>query len=346
MKKLIAAVMMLTGVLLVAAGCADETSTEACLHETSLALDQGNYDGVLASSCANSMQRGAAYFGRAGFDITSVVNRFIDAGETDAAQTDLNIYMTSMIGRVTEATLNDLDRAKTEYTAVLPASDIYRDAQFNISIVDVVKSLSLLKLVMDADGLGTVDTGCDANGNGEADEVDAARCVLLTSAGQVCNSGVTVDDDVFGISLQNRSFAGYRGIVITVSGAGADISACPSPNQYKKLLYFQGASWLPATTTADLCQETAPGTLRTWPCPVESGGEPLDLVGAVDESLNSSISAMNTAITTTQTTLQQSIFDIKQQNCCIEEGSAAWNPADPSSCACSAEELAAYMLTI
>ncbi len=343
MNKLFVYVLFAACVSLMFVGCSDKSSPEACLHQVTMDLDSGNYDAVLASSCADAMQRGAAYFGKGGFDIKDVINRFSEANDTGGAQTDLNIYMTALVKQVSDTTLTNLDGAKTEYGAITATSENYQDAQFYVSLVDAMKSLSLLKLLIDVDGDGALNTACDKNGNGNADEIDAASCALLVSAGQACGTGVTVTSDVSNIGIQGKNGM-YRGLTVTVAGTGAS-STCPPNNQYKKLLYLQNTNWFAATTTAQLCQETSPDNTRSWPCPVESGGQPLDLVTTIDTTLNDSINSLSTSLTTTTATdMEQSINDIKSQNCCTSP--EVWDPNNPASCACSSSELAAYLQTI
>jgi hypothetical protein len=346
MNKLLAYVFFAACVSLAFVGCSDKSSDEACLHQVTMDLDHGNYGAVLASSCASAMQRGAAYFGKGGFDIKDVINRFSEANDTSSTQTDLNIYMTALVKQVSDTTLTNLDSAGTEYGNIPTTSESYQDAQFYVSLVDAMKSLSLLKLIIDSDGDGTLNTACDTNGNGNADEIDAASCALYESAGQSCStlngSGtVTITQDISTITLAGKSGT-YRGLVITVSGVPS--TSCPSPNQYKKLLYLQNTNWFTATTTAQSCQEESPDSTRSWPCPVETGGQPLDLVTTIDTTLNDSINSLSSSLTTTTASdMEQSINDIKSQNCCTTE---TWVPNMPTSCTCSSSELAAYLQTI
>lgn len=343
MNKLFVYVLFAACVSLMFFGCSDKSSDEACLHQVTMDLDSGNYDAVLASSCADTMQKGAAYFGKAGYDAKDVVDRFIDANGTSNAQSDFNIYMTSLVGQASDTTLSYLDSAHAKYDGIPATAENYKDAQFYMSLVDVIKSLSLMKLVIDVSGTGILNTACDANSNGNADEVDASSCVLLVSAGQACGTGVTVTGDVPNIGIQGKSGT-YRGVTITVSGSG-NTSTCPPSNQYKKLLYLQNTNWFAVTTTAQSCQETSPDNTRSWPCPVESGGQPLDLVTTIDTTLNDSINSLSTSLTTTTATdVQQSINDIKSQNCCTSP--EVWNPNNPASCTCSSSELATYLQTI
>lgn len=322
-------------------GVADKGTDDSCRYETTQNLDKGNYDAVLASSCADSMHKGAAYFGKAGYDIKDVINRF---SEAEDEENDLNLYMTALTKIVTDNTLTNLDSAKTEYGTIQSASENYKDAQFYLSLVNAVKSLSLIKLVIDDDGNGQLNTTCDKNSNSVPDEVDATSCALLISAGQPCSSisGATVTGNVSPISIQDKSGA-YKGLTITVAGAGTGTTCLADENEYKRLLFQSGLQWVAATTTSEICLESPPVPGREWPCPLEQNNVPLDLVVVIDESITSAIDSVGKALPGVTTDVQTSINDIKAQNCCKDAGE---NPLNVSTCTCSSPEISAYLQTL
>ncbi len=363
--------LCITGILLV--NCSDKSSNEACRFQTTMDLDRGNYDAVLASPCADSMQIGAAWFGKAGFDMKDVINRFSETGSTGSSGTnsDLNVFMNSLVGAVDGSTFTSLDNAASSYTLVtastVATSDIFKDAKFYISLVDAIKGLSLIKVtIQDPDGL--LDTSCDLNANTRSDEVDATICALLYSVdtATVCSFASTTGVTTTAAYITTPTFTIFKlvnGATSTIpypniftamtitTGTGAS-AAC---GQYTKLLYNDSASSTGlsvATVTEDRCNGTAVNPTdgsTLWPCPIDNA-DYLNFVTALDASLNASVDSMNSALissgTGTTTDVQQSINDIKAQNCCVNEGVGAWNPDDPSSCACSPEELAAYLQTI
>src|SRR5574340_483492 len=134
--------------VLVMASCSDKNSQEACKYDTSMALDKGNYDAVLASPCADVLQLGAANFGKAGFSATDVINRFVDAKNNTGS--DFRLYMSQMIGTVSDATLGYLDSSHNAYVSVPGTDSQYRNAQFSLSLVDAIRGLSLLKFITES----------------------------------------------------------------------------------------------------------------------------------------------------------------------------------------------------
>ena len=345
MNKLKMVVLLAAGISLLFFGCSDKSSEEACQHEVTMDLDTGNFDAVIASSCADAMQRGAAYLGKAGFSAANVINTLSENGSKGGTQSDITIYMTALVGKVDEDTLTYLEQAKAEYSLVtqstIIASDRYKDTQFYISLADAVKSLSLLKIILDADGDGMLNETCDKNNNQKPDEVDAMSCGLYTAASETCPSNTQVDHDLVGLTFTEIPGFTFRGLIISVSGAGTNITTCPNPNEYKSLLYWQTAvsppSWTAIATDSGTpsCHGSDGGM---WPCPIIQNNQPLDLISAIDSSLTNAVDSMNAALqpisgatVTTSSEVQTGLQDIKTQAC----------PSDP----CTSANIADYLQT-
>jgi hypothetical protein len=319
-------------------GCSKKNSDEACKHETTMNLDSGNYDAVIASGCADAMQKGAAWFGKAGFDVPNVLNRFIQTGVVSgqtATNSNLTAYMTNLVGKVDEGSLSDLDNSATQFNSIPANGEPYKDAQFNVSLVEMVKSLSLMKLIV-SDITGNLNTSCDINANTVTDGADAGSCALIAAARISTGATTTCGDNTTysPTTPVDITFPGkggvYSGLVVTVQGTATTIC----PNELKKLLYKDtttGKYWAVATAP-DPCTGSDG---NSWPCPIEQNGKPLDLVSAIDESLISSVSSLNSALTATgasTTDVQQSIQNIQTQAC-------------PSG-TCTSTDIASYLQTI
>jgi hypothetical protein len=244
--------------------------------------------------------------------------------------------MTDLVGKVDEGSLGNLDNSATQFNSLPATSDSYKDAQFNVSLVEIVKSLSLMKLIV-SDISGIVDTSCDINTNTIADGADAGSCALIAAARistgitTTCNDNTTYAPAApVDITFTGKSGT-YSGLVITVQGTATAIC----PNQFRRLLYKDiatGKYWAVATAPDPQCMGSDG---NTWPCPIEQNGKPLDLVSAIDLSLNSSVSALNSALTATGTSasdVQKSIQDIQTQAC-------------PNG-TCTSTDIASYLQTI
>jgi hypothetical protein len=316
-------------VLALVMGCSDKNSPESCQYQTTMNLDKGNYDAVLQSPCATPMHLGAAYFGKAGYSVTSVVNTLISA-QTTSADKALRQYMNVLTGKVTPETITFLDDSQARYLSIPPSSDLHKSAQFDLSIVLAVKSAALLKSVIDLTGVGSL-SACNINGNTIPDEADAATCALLVSGttltGGACPGSLTSFATYTTKDITFSSITGtftYKGLTTTMTGTAT--ASCPA--DYKKLLYLKASdSSYYAATTSGTCQAS---DLQMWPCPVTSQ---IDLVNTLGASIDGALSALNTALTgTTSTDVRQALEDIKKQAC---GGTLAST--------CTAATLAAYL---
>lgn len=374
MNRRLLYVFLTAGILAVFFGCSKKSSDEACTHEVTMNLDRGNFAAVLSSSCANDMQKGAAYFGLSGFDITNVINSLSRTGTTSnvtGTQSDLNVYMTSLVTNANGTSLTYMDDAVSAYSNVTTTSvtgsytdDNYKDAQFYISLVDAVKGLTLINLVLPniLDPNGNLNTSCDANGNGVPDDADATACALIAST--IISEGATtlscggatytqsnpVDLAIYppvGSALTGT----YSGLIVTMTTVTAGItSGCtvtganPSTTSYKRLLYKTAAGlYFVATTSNDVCTDT---NGAQWPCPIEQNGQPLDLVSAIDQALTTSVSSLSSSLTssstgTSTTDVQNAIQDIQAQACC----GCTVTPCAPCTNPCTSQNLANYIQT-
>lgn len=359
------------GIMAAFSGCNDTNSEQACLHEVTMNLDSGNYNAVIASSCANDMDKGAAYFGLSGFDVTNVINALSKTGSissSTATQSDLSVYLTSLVTNATSSSLTYMDDAVSAYSNVTTTSTTgnytytnYQDAQFYISLVDAVKSLSLIQIVIPGllNSNGTLNTTCDANDNGVPDEADATACALIAasniSTGTTLScSGATYSPAAPVLLYLNDTLGSvvtgtYSGLTITITQvAGGNISGCSpqDPTSYKKLLYQDPTTgkWWVATTTSETCTDASNGD--TWPCPIVQDSQPLDLVSAVNQSLDGSVSSLNSSLTTSATStstsdVQTAIQDIQGQACC----SCTTSPCAPCTTSCTSQDIANYIQT-
>lgn len=376
MNRRLLYLFLTAGMLAVIFGCSKKNSDEACIHEVTMNLDKGNYAAVLSSTCANDMQKGAAYFGLSGFDITNVINSLSRTGTTSSTtntQSNLNVYMTSLVTNASGTSLSYMDSAVGAYSNVTTTSttgsytsDNYKDAQFYISIVDAVKSLTLINLVLPniLDPSGNINTSCDANGNTVPDDADATACALIASTvisspaatTLSCTGATYVRSTPVDLTLSppiGSALTGtYSGLIITMTTVTSGVtSGCTvtapntALNSYKRLLYKTATGqYFVATTTNEICSDNATGT--TWPCPIEQNGQPLDLVSAIDQALTTSVNSLSSSLTssstgTTTTDVQTAIQDIQGQACC----GCTVTPCAPCTTTCTSQNIANYIQT-
>jgi hypothetical protein len=269
---------------LVVSGCgsnafepvADDTSQEACQYDVAMALDSGDYPAVLGSPCAGHMQKGAAYFGLAGYDVNGVIEKLIDINNAPDSSARAELYLSTLVGVVTSDAMASLYGSSSEYAQVLPGEQFYDEANFydNVFVKPLI-SLSNIKGIVDPDGDGTFST-CDLNGNGRPDEVDASACALLEATAP--GNCIIITNTVSPLTFPGYSTTDYTGLEISVA-------LLPTPecsSVYRQILSAPPAYVV--ATTADFCT----GSDSTqWNCPVEIGGAPVDLVTDFNDNLNS-----------------------------------------------------------
>jgi len=292
--------------------CGDTNTTESCQYQTTQNLDKGNYDAVLQSSCATPMDLAAAYFGKAGHSVTSVINSLITAQATQIDRDKaLQTYLNVLTRKVSPDTITFLDDAQARYLSVPPTSDLHKSAQFDLSIVMAIKAVSLLKTAIDGAGIGML-SACDVNANGVPDEADATACALLASGsanpttGTCTGTKVTAPWTATGDLFFTGPTGTYRGLTVNI---GSPSGSCAGT--YQKLLYQSPADGnYYVATTSGTCSTMPSGS---WACPVTSN---IDLVDTVKSSIDGTMTALTTAIPgSASTDVQQALEDIKTQAC-------------------------------
>lgn len=320
--------LILAFFILVFAGCgsnafeslADDTSKEACEQEAVMDLDSGNFAAVLGSPCAGPMLRGAAHFGLAGYDVTDVIERSVDANNAPDEESRAEIYLTALIGTVTLDSMANLNESASEYARIQPGEPFFEEADFyrNV-IINLVASLAKVKGIIDPDGDGLLSS-CDINGNNHPDEVDAAACALLEAS--LPGSCILISNTVSPLAFPGYSTI-YNGLTIQV--AVSQSGQCP--NEYRQVLSTTPTPYV-VTTTADLCSGSDG---KIWNCPLEADGAPVDLVSDLENGLNSAAATLANTPDAEDSELTRALNELITDAC----------GADGN---CTSAELAAYVL--
>jgi hypothetical protein len=332
---------------------ADDTSEEACRYDVTRALDEQDYEEVLEADCAESMDRGAAYLGLAGFDVNDIITDMSDANDlgSDADQTEL--YLNSLVGDVNGTTMTYLDAAIAEYdsystvstsatsassmriddialTALGTSADLEADSQFYANVIArPMFGLASLKGLLDPDGDGRLSS-CDINDNGSPDEADALACGLLTSASVACTSVGASAGPQNTLTFPGYSDVSFGGYEIDITSVAPD-SSCPS--SYKGLLATNPSTTalFSAVTTADIC---AGSDGQSWLCPYLRSGQPVDVVAVLQEILNTAVDYLASIITTIDDSeIYEAVDELRSDMCGVDS-------------VCTAQEIAAYAQTL
>ena len=147
--------------------------------------------------------------------------------------------------------------------------------------------------------------------------MDAAACSLLLVAEQPCSDSLfdTPVSQIPEITIQGKSGT-YKGVIVTMIRKPNTPDSCKE--SYPQLQYkISDSNYGAATFTSDTCLEESPVSGREWPCPIEIGGDALDLVDAFAQAITDGIEALENSFTT-DNDLSDSIEDIKTEACGID----------------------------
>jgi hypothetical protein len=320
---------------LVIAGCgdnaydsgSDEGSREACEYAVSKALDEGRYDDALSYSCAHSMDKAAAYVGKAGYDVKDVIESMIEANRS-ASGNSIDVYMNSLVDTVTNDSLGYLYKAMDAYELIGASDPIYDDARFNgIVLVNSLIAVSNIKGIIGGTTIPETSS-CDRNNNGTPDMADAAGCALYISAGV---GNCTAMGATFSGPVNNIQFTGfsaiYNGYVITIDSGGGPTSA-PDCNATEKKLISGG---FVVATTSNTCTDLTGGD--TWPCPFEDNSVPVDVVTTFEEILESSGDLLDTIVNSEYLEVTEAVDELLLDACGVDG-------------TCTSQEIADYLQSL
>ena len=316
MKRMVT--LLSAGLLLVGCGIGDKNSPEAKRYEIQKALDEGNYDKIInilisdptyggaMSAEEGNMYLGAAYVGKAGFDVNGIVNVLVESGTTKVQGNDtFKQFVKSVSKNASREAPLYLSRASDLYEKAagniscknIPAgaSDMAKDACFYKGIVDVATAgTTIIDIVDDVDSwLNPQGCSDDANNNGVGDGGDASACAMEYAVNGNCTVPNAVPTSIknpltFTDSAGNNY--SYELIKIDVNPTNPP---CTNPNSFYRLLELSNSGKVLAITKGacdtnfNPCSPIDPNS-NCYPCPVVLDGQSLDVVDTVTTTLESS----------------------------------------------------------
>jgi len=276
----------------VSCGLSDDDSPEACKFEVEQALDKGNYDYVIQKlennpTCGGGysyqegrIQLAAAYIGKAGFDIPSLIQDIIKSGSDNEDTDNYALFTQTIAKRATGDALNYLNKAKKYYEEIssdyqcdnLPptAPDIVKDACFYSGLTDTAKATTSIALLIGGDAQDTNEivelidkwanasdnTGAtcdenDINANGIPDSADASACALKYSVAlsddDNTNEGIPYDcgDNITIVEKQDgvvfsKPSTVFTSLKITIGKSSSCSNDISSSKTFKRLIYDLG----------------------------------------------------------------------------------------------------------
>ncbi len=365
MRKLIMFSSLATTFLFIA-GCnsfeslGDSESPEACKHEVSNALDKQEYDKAVAlldgvckdafSDTERKVNLGAAYVGKAGYDIPSLLTDLIDSTDTDDP-------MATFLSKVTGENPGDdfifLQKASDYYSSAIDNIDcnstslsyLEKDVCFFKGIADFAQaatSFSLLFQSLSTDNLtdviqtwandtvsGDITCDLDANQDGVVDSVQFSADALEYASTNMTSitSLVSKGNGTFGYS--NKTFEVVK---LTVNAT----SPCSQNNEDykvfevystgKTVVLTDGYCYADNGTTCDSVNETS----GCYPCPIVTENNTATVVDSIVELINSGTETIASVISDDNGDVEESLTDIKRDIC----------EPNPSACLCSLDGVA------
>ena len=301
-------------------GLSDKGSPQAKKYEIQKLLDEGKYSEVI-SKLANDPTYGgafspeegrialaAAYIGRAGIDINSIINSIIESGNSQDAFAS---FLQSMSKAIGVKGLFDLDRAIDQYNSIAstcsppPQSAIARDACFYRAIVDVIRAGIGLDGILDDLNSWLNPQGCqdDANGNNVADDGDASACAIsyAVSPPPSCAPGVSYTS-LGTVTFSSGSLSkDFEVLKIDVQDPNSP-QTCTNVNTLYRLLHDPGTGKY-VVLTDGYCDKnfnpcSAPDGATCLPCPVidPATGTPLSATKVIIDSVTGASNALGTII--------------------------------------------------
>ncbi len=363
---------------LTACDLSGEDTPEAKRYELLQKLDEGDYDFVIQKlendkSYQEAFRKderyvnlAAAYIGKAGYDINSLINDMIDSdeGNGDAYQG----FIKALSHRINGDSVSLLDKAVELYKEALGdnITDIntycennsdnltpyQKDACFYVGLVETAKATSsvglLLKGGTNPSQDGTVSdiiqkwieqdenenpNVCDLDdidNNGVIDPADAAACEIEYATKQKCsNKHITTSTETVTFTKGSKTY-NYTLLKITLS-PDTTVCAGKNPKHYKKLISLDKN--LPVLSDTYCKTDFTPcdeGTEGCYPCPViDPTGDDIDVGEAVIDAINNGAdSLISTLPEDEQNEVKDAIKDFTKDLC----------KPDPSACLCDGVE--------
>ncbi|SNR64876.1 hypothetical protein [Desulfurobacterium atlanticum] len=362
MRKLL--LFSLPAVLLISAGCnsfesiSDSESPEACKYEVTKALDKQDYDKAIAllngicktafSDEKRNINLGAAYLGKAGYDIPSLLSDLLDSTDSDDP---MATFLSKVAGENPGDDLKDLEEARKYYSNALGNIDcnstsldyFEKDVCFFKGIADFAKAATSFSLLFQSVGVeenvqqvieiwaGGNDTesltcDLDANQNNVPDSVEfSAGALEYAATGNVTSCDSVVPEGNFTFGYPNKKFEVIK-LTINANGTCSDNATDYKvleilSSDTKTVVLTDGYCDADNGTTCDALNETA----RCYPCPIVTENDTETVISSIVELINNGTETMASVISDDNEDVEESLTDIKRDIC----------EPNPSACLCS-----------
>ena len=296
MKKIL--ISSLLGLSLMMSGCGDTEGEDRL--DTQQMLDVGNYAGVIlkleasASTKDDYIALGAAYMGRAGLSLTSIITSMASSvGGGDSAFAG---FVTGISSSSTISALPDLSKAVKYYTNVVGAACVNQNVVLNSSQKDICLYIGLASTSSAAVVIDLISGDISSFGSNTNDE-------KLTAS--VCALGYAFDGNATGCSVAqdgnvtfSESGKTYKSILVSVNG-GLSIPYGYLINDKNQTVLTKNYCEATSFSTRTSTDVYVAGNPKQYACPINetSLAEEFTTAGVLVDVLNDGIGAIGGAAT-------------------------------------------------
>ncbi len=351
MKKILGVFSVLF--LLITASCTVEDSKEAYRYEILKALDSGDYDKVIEllenqekyqkafSKDELNLNLAAAYIGKAGYDVNTIINDII---ETDSEGDAFKIFAQAISNKASGNAIKYLNKALEKYLSILNGvscdtpdnlTDYQKDACFLKGLIETAKGTNSLVLIIEENPDERADTiekwvkgvqTCtedDRNANSIPDEIDATACAIEYANNGTCSiPNTTLSTSSVTFTDGNSNF-NYTLLTIQIN-PDSTCTGITTGTFYKLVLntdvvLTDGY----CDTNFNPCQ--SPDGVTCFPCPVVQDTTNLTVEDTIVDTINTGVDSVISSLPEdVKSDVEQNLQEFKREICL----------ASPSDCLC------------
>ncbi len=350
-------------------GISDKKNGETCKEKVNRLLDEGKYDEVLStlnSTLCSSMSQedrsineAAAYLGKAGFSVPSLLKDILNATNSNGSGNKVSTFTRILTDKASGSDLDLITKAMRAYegagvncTNPIGAEEenicflkgITEIAKMGISTTLLFKSLNgtqdLNKIIdywmNNSTGNCTIDVDSDTNPDSLQFSTCAMKFAVRYNSTMSSSGNLTNPNCGYQIINKNATFYGINGTFLILKLTISPSSNCTGyGNKTDYKLIENSTSGMFVVLTDGYCYASNRtscsafnNATQCYPCPVVSGNQTLTAVGTIVDSLNNGGTLIENVVQTSgtnETAVQDAITDFKQDFC----------KANPSQCCCT-----------
>ncbi len=324
-------------------GCKDDNSLNAYRYEVLKALDSGNYDKVIQllqkdnykkafSNEELNINLAAAYIGKAGYDVSSILNDILD---TDVDADGFKVFSQAISKKASGKSLMYLSKAIEKYSEILQnvscedkqsLTELQKDACFLKGLVETAKGTNSFVLAIEdnpQERAGTLEkwiegvNPCsqdDINANNVPDDLEATACAI-----EYANNGSCyIDNGSFSTSSiafsKEENTYNYTLLKIDIN---SDITCSQTDtNTFYRLISGTDVVITDGYCDLDLQPCSEPDGIDCFPCPIIDNQQNITVEDTIVETINNGVDTIISIIPEDQRSdIEENLREFKEEIC-------------------------------